>query len=164
VIPGTGGDLTVKNGAIIAHSGIDESNGNGYYVLWPRDVTTLLAEIHRFLCRRFGIEKLGLISVDSRLEPMRRGTLGISQGIFGFNPIRDRRGDLDIFGRPLRLTTANIADSLACTACHLMGEGAERCPIVIAEGLENVEFGENFSLDDLIIPREEDIFREIFNF
>jgi F420-0:gamma-glutamyl ligase len=164
VMPRCGGDLTVKDGVIISHSGIDESNGNGYYVLWPRNVTALLAEIHRFLCQKFAIGKLGLISVDSRLEPMRRGTVGISQGIFGFNPVRDCRGNLDIFGRPLQVTTANVADSLACTACHLMGEGAECRPLVTVKGLENVEFGEGFSLADLIIPREEDIFREILNF
>src|SRR3989344_8996908 len=29
--------LTRKNDILIPSAGIDESNGNGYYVLWPRD-------------------------------------------------------------------------------------------------------------------------------
>src|SRR5579859_5558853 len=29
--------VSIKNGMFIASSGIDESNGNGYFVLWPKD-------------------------------------------------------------------------------------------------------------------------------
>jgi F420-0:gamma-glutamyl ligase len=155
-------NLTIKDGVLIAYSGIDESNGNGYYVLWPENVSELLGQIHEFLCKKFAMENLGIISVDSRLEPMRWGTVGISQGIFGFNPVKDCRGNLDIFGRPLQITTVNVADSIACTACYLMGEGAECCPFVIARGLEHIEFGCNFSLENLIVPREIDFFSTIF--
>ncbi|MDR1413675.1 MAG: coenzyme F420-0:L-glutamate ligase [Puniceicoccales bacterium] len=154
-------DLTVKDGVLIAYAGIDESNGNGYYILWPKNVVELLEQIHRFLRRKFTIQNLGIISVDSRLEPMRAGTVGISQGIFGFNPLRDCRGNLDIFGRPLQITTVNIADSIACAACYLMGEGAECCPLVIARGASEIEFGTSFSLENLMIPREIDFFSAI---
>ncbi|MDR1433507.1 MAG: coenzyme F420-0:L-glutamate ligase [Puniceicoccales bacterium] len=157
-------DLTVKDGAIIAYSGIDESNGNGHYILWPANVGELLGDIHRFLCAKFSVDRLGIISVDSRLEPMRWGTVGISQGIFGFNPVRDCRGNLDIFGRPLQITTMNIADSIACTACHLMGEGAECRPLVVVSGLEGIEFGSDFSMENLKISRKADLFSPIFAF
>jgi F420-0:gamma-glutamyl ligase len=156
--------LTVKCGVIIANAGIDESNGNGYYVLWPENVSELLRQIHEFLRKKFGIKNLGLISVDSKIEPMRRGTIGVSQGIFGFNPIRDCRGNGDIFGRNLRITTMNLADALAAAACHLMGEGAECRPLVVARGDENIEFGTEFSLENLIIGGETDLFAGVFNF
>ena len=29
--------LTIKQGMLIPTAGIDESNGDGYYILWPRD-------------------------------------------------------------------------------------------------------------------------------
>ncbi len=28
---------TIKNNMLVASAGIDESNGNGYYILWPKD-------------------------------------------------------------------------------------------------------------------------------
>jgi F420-0:gamma-glutamyl ligase len=158
-----GCNYTIKDWTIIAYSGIDESNGNGYYILWPKNVTELLRQIHEFLCSKFAVKNLGLISVDSRLQPMRWGTIGISQGLFGFNPIRDCRGNKDIFGRQLQVTTMNIADAIASAACYLMGEGAECCPLVIARGAENVEFGLDFSLENLKILPADDIFSEIFN-
>ncbi|MDR1401396.1 MAG: coenzyme F420-0:L-glutamate ligase [Puniceicoccales bacterium] len=156
-------DLTIKDGVLIAYSGIDESNGNGYYVLWPKNVGDLLQRIHKFLCEKFTLKNLGIISVDSRLEPMRRGTVGISQGIFGFNPVRDCVGNLDIFNRPLQVTAVNVADSIACAACYLMGEGAECCPLVIARGASEIEFGTSFSLENLMIPREIDFFSAILD-
>jgi F420-0:gamma-glutamyl ligase len=150
--------VTVKDKTFIPFSGIDESNGNGYYILWPENVTELLNEIHTFLCAKFKIEKLGIMSIDSKITPLRRGTIGVAQGIFGFNPVKNCLGNLDIHGRPLRLTSVNIADSLASTACYLMGEGNECCPIVVIRGAENLEFGKNFSLESLVMPDDIDMF------
>jgi F420-0:gamma-glutamyl ligase len=159
-----GSDLTAKDGVLIAYAGIDESNGNGYYVMWPSNVIQLLAEIHGVLREKFSLGNLGIISVDSRLEPMRRGTTGVSQGLFGFNPLKDCRGSGDIFGRQLKVTTVNVADSIASTACYMMGEGSECRPLVIVRGADDIEFGTNFSLSNLMIPAEEDMFRGIFTF
>jgi F420-0:gamma-glutamyl ligase len=156
--------LTVKDGIVIPFSGIDESNGNGYYVLWPQDVTKLLAEIHGYLCEKFTIKNLGIISIDSKIEPFRRGTIGVAQDIFGFNPIKDYRGKVDLFGRRLEVTSVNIADSLASTACYLMGEGNESCPLVIVRGAENVEFGNEFSMKNTQLAKEDDMFGNILNF
>ncbi|MDR1173543.1 MAG: coenzyme F420-0:L-glutamate ligase [Puniceicoccales bacterium] len=156
--------LTVKDGIVIPFSGIDESNGNGYYVLWPQNVTDLLAEIHRYLCKKFAIKNLGLMSIDSKIEPFRRGTVGVAQGIFGFNPIRDYRGKVDLFGRKLEMTSVNIADSLASAACYSMGEGNECCPFVIIRGTENVEFGDKFSMANAQLTKEDDMFANILNF
>ncbi|MDR1528086.1 MAG: coenzyme F420-0:L-glutamate ligase [Puniceicoccales bacterium] len=155
--------LTLKDGIVIPFSGIDESNGNGYYVLWPQNVTELLAEIHRHLCKKFTIKNLGLMSIDSKIEPFRRGTVGVAQDIFGFNPIKDYRGKVDLFGRRLEMTSVNIADSLASTACYLMGEGNESSPFVIIRGAENVEFGDKFSMANAQLAKEDDMFGDILN-
>ncbi|MDR2432755.1 MAG: coenzyme F420-0:L-glutamate ligase [Puniceicoccales bacterium] len=155
--------LTVKDGIVIPFSGIDESNGNGYYVLWPQNVTKLLAEICRYLCKKFTIKNLGLMSIDSKIEPFRRGTVGIAQDIFGFNPIKDYKGKVDLFGRRLEMTSVNIADSLASVVCYLMGEGNECCPLVIIRGAENVEFGNKFSMASTQLAKEDDMFGNILN-
>ncbi|MDR2603233.1 MAG: coenzyme F420-0:L-glutamate ligase [Puniceicoccales bacterium] len=155
--------LTVKDGIVIPFSGVDESNGNGYYVLWPQNVTKLLAEIHKYLCEKFTIKYLGLMSIDSKIEPFRRGTVGVAQDIFGFNPIKDYKGKEDIFGRRLEMTSVNIADSLASAACYLMGEGNECCPLLIIRGAENVEFGNKFSMANTQLVKEDDMFGNILN-
>src|SRR3989338_5371289 len=36
--------LTIKNSTLIPSAGIDESNGNGYYILWPQGIVPLLKE------------------------------------------------------------------------------------------------------------------------
>lgn len=150
--------LTQKDGVIVPFSGIDESNGNGYYILWPKDVGCLLNEISEFLCKKYGISELGIISVDSTILPLKRGTVGVAQDLIGFNPIKNYIGECDIFGRELKITTVNVADSIASIACYAMGEGAECCPIIVCRGFENVEFGKNFSSKSLTIPSEEDMF------
>jgi F420-0:gamma-glutamyl ligase len=156
--------LAVKNGVIIPFSGIDESNGNGYYVLWPQNVTKLLAEVHKYLCEKFTIKNLGLMPIDSKIEPFRRGTVGVAQDIFGFNPTKDYKGQVDLFGRRLEMTSVNIADSLAAAACYVMGEGNECCPLVIIRGAENVEFGDKFSMANVQLAKEEDMFGGISGF
>src|SRR3990170_7458848 len=37
--------LTVKNDTLVASAGIDESNGNGYFILWPEDPPRAAREI-----------------------------------------------------------------------------------------------------------------------
>ena len=46
--------ITVKGHTLIANAGIDESNANGYYILWPRRPSTLAKEIRGF----YGMEPL----------------------------------------------------------------------------------------------------------
>src|SRR5437773_1516730 len=41
--------LTMKEGILIPTAGIDESNANGYYILWPKDSFTAAKEIYHFV-------------------------------------------------------------------------------------------------------------------
>ena len=45
-------NLTVTNNILIPAAGIDESNADGHYILWPEDVDKLCAEIRRRLIDR----------------------------------------------------------------------------------------------------------------
>lgn len=154
---------TIKNNIFVASAGIDESNGAGYYILWPKDPQFSAKRIWQFLRKKFKINKLGVIITDSRLMPLKRGVLGIAIGFFGFKPIRDYRGKKDIFGREFKMETSNMPDSLATAAVLEMGEGDEQQPLAIISDIPNIEFTKTLPEDKkgeyiYKIPEKEDMF------
>ena len=50
--------LTVKGNLLVPTAGIDESNGNGYYILWPKNPQKTANEVRKYLCKKFSIKKL----------------------------------------------------------------------------------------------------------
>lgn len=154
---------TIKNNLLIASSGVDESNGANYYILWPKDTQKSAKRIWQILRQKFKVKNLGVIITDSRLVPLRRGVVGIAIGFFGFKPLKDYRGKKDIFGREFKMETSNLPDSLATAAVLVMGEGLEQQPIAIISDIPQIEFiNKQFkpqSLDDSFeIPQKEDMF------
>ena len=131
---------TIKNNMLIASSGVDESNGADYYILWPRAPYLSAKKIWQSLKRKFKINNLGIIITDSRLVPLRRGVVGIAISYFGFKPLKDYRGKVDIFGREFKMETSNIPDSLASAAVLEMGEGKESQPIAIISNIPSIQF------------------------
>lgn len=150
--------LTIKNNTLIPSAGIDESNGNGYYILWPKNSTKLCKEICGYLKKKFKIKNLAVISADSHTTPLRWGTQGISTGFFGLNPLSDYRGKKDIFGRKLKYTQSNIVDALAVMAVLVMGEGAEQTPLVIIRGADFVKFTTKNIYKKFIIEPKKDLY------
>lgn len=149
---------TIKNNLLIASAGIDESNGAGYYILWPKDPQSSAEKIWQFLKNKFKIKNLGVIITDSRLIPLRRGVVGISIGYFGFEPLKDYRGTKDIFGREFKMETLNIVDSLASAAVLEMGEGSEQTPIAIISDIPTIKFSSKSNFSDFEISQKEDMF------
>ena len=139
-VPGSLVMHTIKNNMLIASAGIDESNGNNFYILWPKNPQQSAKSIWQILREKFNIKELGVIITDSRLTPLRQGVVGYAIGYFGFNPIKDYRGKEDIFGRKFEMETSNIPDSLASAAVLEMGEGSERKPIAIISDISDIEF------------------------
>lgn len=131
---------TIKNNMLIASSGVDESNGFNFYILWPKNPNLSAKKIWEILTKRFNIKNLGVIITDSRLVPLRRGVVGISIGYFGFKPLKDYRGKEDLFGRKLKMETSNLPDSLATSAILEMGEGNESKPLVVISQIPDIEF------------------------
>lgn len=150
--------LTLKQHTLIPSAGIDESNGNGYYILWPRKVNSLLKEIHRYLRRKHHLKRLALIATDSHTIPLRYGVIGISIGFYGLEPLFDYRGKEDIFGKKLIMTRSNIVDALAAMSVLLMGEAKERRPIFIIRGAKFITFTKKDTWRDLIIPQQIDLY------
>lgn len=162
-VPGALVMHTIKNNMLVASSGVDESNGDGYYILWPSDPADSAKSIWEFLRKKFKVKNIGVIITDSRLTPLRQGVVGYSIGHFGFNPIKDYRGRKDLFGRKFEMETSNIPDSLASAVVLEMGEGAESQPLAIVTDINYIEFIEyefkpkngDYGLD---IDQEKDIF------
>lgn len=150
--------LTIKDLTLIAFAGIDESNAKGHYILWPDDPSKAAKEICRYLKKKFSLKKLAVIITDSHCVPMRHGTIGISIGFYGLEPLRDYRDKKDIFGRELKITQANIVDALAAAAVVTMGEGRELRPMAIVRGADFVKFTSKETAKGLAIPLEEDLF------
>lgn len=126
--------LGQKYGALLPNSGVDESNGNGYYILLPVNVSELLNEIRLRLRSKWGLRRLGIIATDSCTLPLRKGLVGISIAHTGVKSLVDYRGQDDLFGRTILLSQSNVVDSLAAASVLVMGEGAESTPFLIIRG------------------------------
>ncbi len=150
--------LSIKEHTLIASAGIDESNGNGYYILWPKNPAKLALEICNYLKKKFRLKELAVVITDSHTIPMRYGVMGISIGFFGLVPLKDYRGHKDIFGRKLKVTRANVIDSVASLAVLIMGESNERTPILVVRDMPNLQFTNKPTYKELVIPYAEDIY------
>jgi coenzyme F420-0:L-glutamate ligase/coenzyme F420-1:gamma-L-glutamate ligase len=123
--------LTIRNGLLSANAGVDLKNcPAGYAMLLPRNADASAARLRKSLERYCGL-RVGVIVVDSRVTPMRLGTVGLAIGVSGFTPVTDFRGSPDIYERKVRVTRTNVADDLASSAHLLMGEAGEHVGLVI---------------------------------
>lgn len=154
--------LTITDNNLIASSGIDESNGNGFYILWPKNPQQTANEIRANLRQKFNLKNLGIIITDSRTTPLRWGITAIAIGYSGIKPLKNYIGEPDIFGRNLIFTKMSIIDNLSSAAALVMGEGNEQSPLAIATELPQVEFVDedpsDQELKELKISLEEDIY------
>lgn len=153
--------LTIKNHTLIPSAGIDESNGNGYYILWPERPWALVQEICLYLKKKFHLKNLAVIATDSHTIPLRFGVVGISVGFYGLEPMLDYRGKPDIFGRPLKYTKTNIVDALAAMAVLLMGEADEQTPLLVLRKAKFIDFSNRSTYPKLMIPHDQDLYRPL---
>lgn len=157
--------LTIKNNILILTAGIDESNSNGYYTLWPSDPFESANKIYEFIKSMYGLKNLGVIITDSHTTPLRWGVTGIALSHYGFNPLKDYRGLNDIFGREMKISQSNIADSIASASVLVMGEGNEQTPLAIVEDVNFVEFVDQDlqKTNPLEIDKETDLYSSLIN-
>jgi coenzyme F420-0:L-glutamate ligase / coenzyme F420-1:gamma-L-glutamate ligase len=159
------GVLIVRHrlGLVAAHAGIDQSNiehGEGFEgefaLLLPEDPDASASRLRQALERASG-RRLGVIVTDSSNRPWRLGTIGAAIGCSGIRALDDRRGGTDLFGRELKVTLINRADSLATMATLVMGETTERTPVALVRGLPPDDADE--PARGMIRPLDEDMFR-----
>lgn len=155
--------LTLANGHWCANAGIDESNvQGGGLILWPKDPYGVAERLRKKLQRRYSVRNLGLIITDSRIFPLRAGVNGVAIGYAGFKGLRNYIGKKDLFGRRLKMTKTNIADSLATSAVLTMGEGNEQTPLAIIKDANIVFTSAKIKAGELRISPKDDLYRPIF--
>jgi coenzyme F420-0:L-glutamate ligase len=154
--------LTLKDNIITANAGIDNKNAPvGSAVLWPRNLVEWLKNFRDEINRKTG-RRVAVVVVDSGLIPLRIGTVGLALATAGFNPIREWRGKGDLYGRPIMITRHAVADDLASAAHLLIGEAAEKTPIVLIKNAP-VDFDDNVhGSEEMMMPFRECIFMNTF--
>lgn len=153
------GWLTVRNGLMVGSGGIDESNVEGdNYVLLPKNSFQTAQQLRMKLRDHYKVKHLGVIVTDSRMMPLRQGTLGAAFGYAGFKPLKPYVGKEDIFGREFKRQKVNVADSLATSAVFVMGEGNEQQPLAVIRDID-IEFtNTELDEDELKVPADDDIY------
>lgn len=148
--------VETNNGFICANAGIDESNvKNGFVTLLPLNSDISAQKISNEILKKTN-KTVSVIISDTFGRPFRMGQTNCAIGISGMNPILDYAGTKDTFGKTLRVTAMAIADEL-CSAAELVMKKAANCPVVIIRGYDFKN--ENSSINDLIRPPDEDLFR-----
>jgi len=157
---GDGNFITeTKHGFVCANAGVDKSNveGERNIALLPKTPDASAEKIRQEIKRLTGCEVAVIIS-DTHGRPLRMGEINVAIGVAGIKPIRDRRGEKDLFGYVLRIKQTAIADELASAAELVIGQADEGIPVAIIRGYNYPE-GQNAKATDLIRPKEKDLFR-----
>ncbi len=136
-----GFNFSIVNNTFIPSAGIDESNVENAYVLWPENPQKAANEIHTFLVQKFGVKRVGVIITDSTcMPPMRAGTIGVMLAHSGFVAVKQLVGTPDLFGRKFEVSKSAIGGGLAASANVVMGEGAEQTPLALISDVPFVTF------------------------
>ena len=150
-----------KHGFICANAGIDESNvEKGIATPIPENPDKSAEFIRKKIEKAVNKEIVVIIS-DTQGRAFREGAIGTAVGISGMDPLWDRKGEKDLYGRELQTTSIAVADELASTASILMGQADEGIPVVLIKGVNYVSKlkNNNATSKDLIRPKKYDIFR-----
>lgn len=124
-----------KQGIVCANSGVDQSNvpGTTFVALLPEDSNWSAQTIRQSIQKITG-KNVAVIVSDTHGRPLRQGEINIALGTSGFEPLRDRRGEKDLFGYTIRIKRTAIADELASAAELVMGQTNEGVPVAIIRG------------------------------
>ena len=149
-----------KLGFIHANAGIDRSN-----IDQRKDIVLLLPEnpdesakmISESISLHFQ-KNISVIITDTMGRPFRNGIVGFTIGSHNIECLLDERGKKDLYDNELKVTQIAIADELAAASSLLMGQAAQKKPVVLIKGYK---FKQNNLSDSqsLIRNEEEDLFR-----
>jgi coenzyme F420-0:L-glutamate ligase/coenzyme F420-1:gamma-L-glutamate ligase len=148
-----------RQGFICANSGVDRSNveGERNVAPLPRDPDLSAKRIRQEMKKLTGCDVAVIVS-DTHGRPFRMGEVNVAVGVSGLKPIRDRRGEKDLFGYVLRIKQTAIADELASAAELVIGQANEGIPVAIIRGY-NYPKSDTAKATELIRSREKNLFR-----
>lgn len=155
--------LTLKNMTLTPYAGIDRSNANGHYTLWPNKPHQTAKEIRQYLLHQHHLQNLGIIIIDSFCLPLRWGHMGISIGYWGFHPNHSYNGQPDIFGHKIIQGNSNLVDALSAFSGALIGEGAEQTPLLLVRGFSRLKFTSQNTLSELKTDPANDMYTPLLS-
>jgi coenzyme F420-0:L-glutamate ligase/coenzyme F420-1:gamma-L-glutamate ligase len=123
----------------------------------PRDPDLSAKKIRQEIKKLTGCDVAVIVS-DTHGRPFRMGEVNVAVGVSGLKPIRDRRGEKDLFGYVLRIKQTAIADELASAAELVIGQANEGIPVAIIRGY-NYPKSDTAKATELVRSREKDLFR-----
>ncbi|MEM2910359.1 MAG: coenzyme F420-0:L-glutamate ligase [Nitrososphaerota archaeon] len=128
-----------KHGIVCANAGVDASNASEdeSVVALPDDPDLSAKKIREGIERLTGSQVAVIIS-DTQGRPFRRGVINVAIGCSGIQPLWDRRGEVDLFGRVLRSKITCVADELCSAAELVIGQAAEGIPVAVIRGYRYV--------------------------
>jgi len=147
-----------KHGFICANAGVDRSNvpGERNVAPLPMDPDSS-ARRFRERIRQLTGKDVAVIISDTHGRALRNGEINVAVGIAGIKPIRDRRGETDLFGYTIKVKQTAIADELSSAAELVIGQVDEGIPVAIIRGYPYGK-SEEATARDLVRPREKCLF------
>ena len=152
--------VETKHGFVCANAGVDQSNvpgGKGRIVApLPKNPDRTARNIRKGIMKQTGKDVAVIVS-DTHGRPLREGEINVAVGVAGLNPIRDRRGEKDLFGYELRIKQTAVGDELASAAELVIGQAKEGIPVAIVRGYKYIKT-EKTTAKQLIRKRKKDLF------
>jgi len=150
--------VETKHGFVCANAGVDQSNVPGERIVEPLPRNPdRSARVIRGRIKKLTGKDVAVIISDTHGRAFREGEINIAVGVAGMAPIRDRRGETDLFGYVLRVKQTAIADELASAAELVIGQAKEGIPVAIVRGYPYPK-SEKASAKMLIRKRRKDLF------
>lgn len=158
--------LTIKRNWMFVNAGIDESNADGKYLLWPEDPQRSVNALWKFIRSHYGVKEVGVTMSDSASIPLNWGVTGLAIAYCGFKPLYSYIGRPDLFGRAMKMEQVSVVQSLTTAAVFEMGEGDEATPLgLVTELGDKVVFEDHVPSDEelkeLKIEIEDDVFAPV---
>lgn len=154
--------LTIKRNWMFVNAGIDESNADDHYLLWPADPQRSVNQLWEWARFHYQVKNLGIIMTDSTSIPLNWGVFGRGIAHCGFWPLKSYVGLPDLFGRVMKMEQVSIIQSVAAAAALEMGEGNESTPLSIVTGVRDVTWHDHVptkeELAELAIDPEDDVY------
>jgi coenzyme F420-0:L-glutamate ligase/coenzyme F420-1:gamma-L-glutamate ligase len=147
-----------KHGFVCANAGVDKSNVPGEDIVAPLpDNPDKSAEKIRKRFKELSGVDVGVIVCDTHGRAHRDGEINVTVGASGFNVIRDRRGEYDLFGYELNVKRTTVSDELASAAELVIGQSDEAVPAALIRGYD-IELSESSNAGLLIRRHDKDLF------
>ena len=147
-----------KHGFVCANAGVDKSNVPGEDIVapLPDNPDASASHIRARFKEIYGVD-VGVIVCDTHGRAHRDGEINVTIGASGFEVIRDRRGEYDLFDYKLKVKRTAVSDELASAAELVIGQSDEAIPAALIRGYR-IKLSDSSKASDLVRSHDKDLF------